>query len=166
MKTTLKNVRQKSKPLLRLFGNDEVHGSEEFSLSTPHASIAGDLQRLTDIESTGRHHAKFLEHPQAVVSNELAACACSLTHKEIPSGLSFEEISLERVVPWDIVFTLCEVFFVEDLESDCLQGFTGLGDGTHLGDTVTVFDLLCEFTVLGIFGVPSVGHAPFVDTEL
>ena len=87
-------------------------------------------------------------------------------HEQIPRCLGFAEITLKRVIPGDLVRSLSQIFLVLDVEADSLEGLTSLLNRAHLGDTVAQLDLVGKLLVRGVGGVPAVGHAPFVDTEL
>ena len=60
----------------------------------------------------------------------------------VPSGLSLPDIPLEGVEPPDLVRSSGQILVVLNLETDRLEGFPGLRQGTHLRDTISKLDLV------------------------
>jgi hypothetical protein len=85
--------------------------------------------------------------------------------RTVPQGLGLADVTLERVVPRNVIIPLGQILLVLDHESDTLERLPGVIVPPHLGNAVTQLDLVCDLPVLRVRGVVSVRHDPFVDTE-
>lgn len=143
-----------------------IRQNTNLRLSTPNKRIPSDLHTLTNSTRPLRQNPQELHNPHRRMAHELPAPAHPPHGEVIPSGLRLGDIALERVIPRNGIGTLSEVFFVLDLEADVEESLAGEGDGTHFGDAGAEFDAVGDLFVLWVRGVPAVGHAPLVDTEL
>ncbi len=109
---------------------------------------------------------ELLQHPETVVGHPSAVLACSPAHEKIPRCLRFAKLTLERVIPGNFIGSIGQILLMLNVEAHVNECFPRLLDGTHLGDTVAEFDLVGELFVLRDRGIPLVGHAPLVYTEL
>jgi len=85
--------------------------------------------------------------------------------EEVPDGTHVLERSRQRVVPGDSVGASSQVLVVFELEAGVLHGLDTLGDGDHVGDTVTLLNTETDTAMLGVIVVVLVSHQPFVHTE-
>lgn len=97
--------------------------------------------------------------------SERGSLSAGNTERTVPQGLGLADITLERVVPRNVIVPLGQILLVLDHESDALQGLPGIIVSPHLGNAVTQLDLVRDLPVLRVRGVVSVRHDPFVDTE-
>ena len=100
------------------------------------------------------------------MSDEFARPAHPPDGKIIPGRLRFEDVTFKRIIPRHDVGTLRQVLFMFDLEADCFDSFSRLGQVAHLRDTVAQFDPMSQGLVFWVGGIPTIRHTPLVDTEL
>jgi hypothetical protein len=100
-----------------------------------------------------------------VSSGERGSLSAGNGERTVPQGLGLADVTLERVVPRNVIIPLGQILLVLDHEPDALQRLPGVVVPPHLGNPVTQLDLVRDLSVLRVRGVVSVRHDPFVDTE-
>ena len=135
-------------------------------LTTLDQTLRSNLKRLPNLPSPLGDKPYKLQEPEHIVRDKYPTPAHPPHCEIIPSRLRFADITLEGVIPGDFVRAVGEIFFVQDVETDGFESGAGFVEVAHFGDTVSEFDLVSEFFVLGDRWVPRVSHAPFVYTEL
>lgn len=152
--------------LLGLLADHEVHGSEQVLLSTLDQAVSSESQAVGSLLGALGEETDGLTGADETVGKATAPPGHAGNGEEVPDGAHVLERTGQRVVPGGSIGAGSQILVVENLEASVTDGLQALGDGNHVGDTVTLLDTETDATVLGVIVVVLVSHEPLVDTEL
>lgn len=149
-----------------LLADHEVHWGEEVLLGTGDETIGTLGEGIGRLLGTLGRKTDHLQEAGKDVHGTATGLGHAEDGEEIKVRLHVLGLTSNTPVPWDRVVTLGKILVVEEVEASILHGLDTLGDGDHVGDTVTLLDGETDISVLEVVVVVLVGHQPLVHTEL
>ena len=151
--------------LLGLLADHQVHGGEQVLLSTLDQAVSSQGKTVGSLLGSLGEETDLLKGTDETVGETTAPPGHAGNSEEVPDGTHVLEGTGQRVVQGSGVGAGSQILVVEELETGILDGLDTLGDGDHVGDTITLLNTQTNATVLGVGVVVLVSHEPLVDTE-
>lgn len=148
-----KTIRQQTTTILssllsdRFLANGKEHGSEQLRLTTFYQPSPRRLEGAHDLERPPRQQTEKLHDPHDRVGDEHPAPGSPPDCEHVPSGLGLPDVALKRVIPLHLVRSLRQILLVLNVKTDRPEGFLGIRQGTHLGDTVAELEFVSKSLV-------------------